>query len=239
MAESTLSLTYSDVQYEVGKFLGWDRTAASWTATQNTDFTYVLKRGLRLFYFPPSQEQDKPYHEWSFLRKYANVTLVDGNSSYTLADDCGGTVLDFSATYAAGSGRPRLRSIPESELRALQSYSNQTKKWPLYYAVRNQAIANTGQRYEMLVYPTPGATQVNATISYSYVYVPNVMATDAVYPDGGGMYSEVLLSAILAAAEASIDDDPMGKHMERFGLLITAAVRDDKNKKLTGTGANL
>jgi hypothetical protein len=239
MAESTLSLTYSDIQYEVGKFLGWDRTAANWTAAQNTDFTYILKRGLRLFYFPPSQEEDRPYYEWSFLRATGNTTLTNANAAYVMPDSFGGTILDFSATYAVGSGRRRLSKVPEGELRSLQAMDNLTKQWPKYYAIRNNAVANTGQRFEMLVYPTPGADQVNAVITYSYVSVPDVLTNTTVYPCGGGQYSEVLLSAILSAAEAAVDDDAMGPNMQRFQVLLSSATRDDKNKKASGRGGNV
>lgn len=239
MAEPTLSLSYSDIQYEVAKFLGWDRTAANWTVAQNTDFAYILKRGLRLFYFPPTQEEDRPYYEWSFLRVWANVTLVANNSAYTLPDNFGGIILDSSAHYASASNRRRLAKVPESEIRALQAMDSQTKQYPRYYAVRNKDIANTGARYEMLLYPTPGATQANAVINYAYVMVPETMSSSAVYPSGGGQYSEVLLTAILAAAEAAVDDDAMGPNMQKFQVLMSAAIREDKKVKESGKGGNL
>lgn len=239
MAESTLSLSYSDIQYEVAKYLGWDRTAANWTTAQNTDFAYIVKRGLRLFYFPPTQEEDKPYYEWSFLRVWANVTLTANNSAYTLPDNFSGIVLDYSPCYASASGRRRLCKVPEAELRAMQAMDSQTKQYPRYYAVRPTAIANTGHRYEMLVYPTPGTDQANAVINYSYVSIPETLSNTAVYPCGGGQYSEVLMTAMLAAAEAAVDDDPMGPNMQRFTVLLSSAIREDKIVKASGRGGNV
>lgn len=237
MAESTLSIAYSDIQYEVAQFLGWDKTAANWTSAQNTAFAAVVKRGLRSFYFPPSGNDEKPYYEWSFLKTSGNTTLANATATYVLPDSCSGTVCDFTANYVAASGRRRLSKVPEADIRALQSVDSQTG-WPLYFSIRAKAHDVTnGHRYEMVLWPTPSTAQVNAVINYYYVVIPETLAANT-YPMGGGLYSEVLLASILAAAEALVDDDPAGPQQVRYTQMLSAAVRDDTNKKASGRGGN-
>lgn len=64
MAESTLSLKYSDLQGRIARFLGYD--ADSLSADETADVDNAIQDGLRQFYYPPPVRG--PVHEWSFLR---------------------------------------------------------------------------------------------------------------------------------------------------------------------------
>lgn len=225
MAESTLSITYTDLQEEVGRYLGWNETIANWTATNTADFLRILKGGLRKFYLPGPPNPGEPEHQWSFLRVNATITLAVGDADYDLPDACDGRVVDGSVGYASGANERRLSKTDEAAIRMLQA-NEPVSGTPVYYAVRAKAHApTTGQRYEMLVYPTPSQAKV---IHYSYQTLPDAITSTNIYPHGGAAYSQVILEAILSEAERLLDDDPHGPHQKRFELLLGAAIAKDK-----------
>lgn len=239
MAESSLSLEYSDFQREVAFLLGWSRDPTSWDNTQQQDFSDLQRRALRMFYFPPQTGADTPTYEWSFLRKEGSITLAAADSAYDMADDFGGTILDDSTSYAAGSLRRKLKKIPEGDIRSLLAFDPQSG-YPKYFAVRNKTHApTTGQRWEMVVYPTPATAQATAVISFRYVYVPDILSSSNKYPAGGAQYSEVLLAAYLACAEYKLDDDPNGPFMMKFQEALGTAMRNDVQQKQNDRGGKV
>lgn len=240
MAESTLSLEYSDFQREVAYLLGWSRTPSNWDNTQNQDFSDLQRRALRMFYFPPmTQEPGSPLYEWTFMRKEGTITLVAADYDYDLPDDFGGTILDDSTSYAAASVRGKLKKISESDIRSLRAFDPQSG-WPLYFSVRNKAhTPTTGQRWEFLAYPTPATAQAAAVITYRYVTVPNTLDSTNKYPLGGAQYSEVILSAYLACAEYKMDDDPNGPFQQKFNEMLGVAMRNDMQQKTNERGGDV
>lgn len=236
MAESSLSLTYDDLRLEIALFLGWDRTSANFTTANNTDFQRILDAGLSAFYFPPLDEEH-PVYEWSFLRTIGTITLTASNAAYDLADNCSGVVLDDSVSHSSASARRTLSKVPESVIRKQQAMASKTGA-PEQYAVRAKAhTPTTGQRYEMLVYPTPTSTEATQIISFAYVWIPETLTTGAnIYPAGGGRYSECVRLAVLAAAESIIDDDPVGVYNQRFTNELKSAIRADLQYKANDRG---
>lgn len=229
MAESSLSITFSDLQSEVRRFAGWD-AVANWTSANTSDFGLILKAGLRKFYFPPAIEPGQPSYEWSFLRVFTTLALTAADFNYTLPDDCSGIIVKESVTFALGISFQRLTKIDESDLRSQQASQSLSGR-PTYFAVRPVAHAPaTGHRYEMLLYPTPDSAY---TLHYGYVVLPNTLDATNIYPYGGGLYSEVILAAVLSEAERLLDDDPNGPHQRKFLELLSAAIRLDKEKKAT------
>lgn len=232
MAESTLSLQYTDIQDEVGRFLGWAANTTQWTAQQNTDFSFILKRGQRQFFYP-SINEGVPDHEWSFLRVAGSITLSSGDRDYDLPDNFA-TILDDSTRYASGTGHRPLLKVSESTIDR-ELAEDATKGIPRYFAVRVKAHApTTGHRSEMIVYPTPGATAAlgnSLAISYRYVKIPDAITTTNKYIEGGGRYSELFLSSCLAAAAERLDDDAANQYQERFKQQLISAIRADLDFK--------
>lgn len=232
MAESGLSVDINGLRVEIGIRQGWGRDISAWKnkATKLADFDYISKRALREFYYP-AIDPGTPYYEWSFLRKAGQITLVTADYDYDLPDDFGGTVLDESVTYAAGVDQPHLAKVSEGTIRQLRMSETSTG-YPAYYAVRNKAHApTTGQRWEMLTHPTPGADQNTKVIDYRYVYIPDALTNTNKYPVGGGQYSQVILAAHLAAMELVLEHDPAGPERQNFITLLTTAVRLDEEQK--------
>jgi hypothetical protein len=81
MSESTLQITFTDLETEVGRFLGYHRTVANWSSVQTADLLAILERGLRQFYFPPRTKSQiasgQQAHRWSFLRPRATLDIWD------------------------------------------------------------------------------------------------------------------------------------------------------------------
>lgn len=236
MALSTLTMSRANFMREVAVLMGWSRTPTSWNNTQLQDFADIEERALRQFYWPPQSGEDQPVYEWSFLRKTGTITLVTSDVDYNLPDDFSGTILDDSLSYASGVDQLKLRKVSEQEIRQLQSRDSQTG-WPLYYSIRPRSYsATTGQFWEMLVYPTPAATQNGSVITYRYVFNPDTIDNTNLYPVGGARYDNLLLSSYLSAAEWFLDDDPNGPFTQKFQSEMTGAIRQDKQLKSNDRG---
>lgn len=83
MAESSLSMTYSDFREEIAFYLGYGRDSSNWTTAKSDSIDSVLKSGLRQFYNPPRLPGDATNHEWSFLKIVTTISIgpVDGTMS--------------------------------------------------------------------------------------------------------------------------------------------------------------
>lgn len=77
MSESTLQTTWTELEAEVGRYLGLHRTVGNWSGDETADVLAIIKRGLRQFYFPPKSSPDELVHIWSFLRPKAQLTIWD------------------------------------------------------------------------------------------------------------------------------------------------------------------
>ncbi|MCJ7829005.1 MAG: hypothetical protein MUP81_04615 [Dehalococcoidia bacterium] len=77
MSESTLKMTWTEIETEVARFLGFDRTSSNWTASQVLDMAAIIKRGMRQFYFPMRLNAQEPAHRWSFLRPQTTLVIWD------------------------------------------------------------------------------------------------------------------------------------------------------------------
>lgn len=87
MVQSTLGMTYTEIETEVARFLGYPRAKASWSDNQLLDMIAIIKLGLRQFYFPQPAPVDTAKgmrsHRWSFLRPQAELSIWDD----VIADD--------------------------------------------------------------------------------------------------------------------------------------------------------
>ena len=203
-----------------------------WDDRQFEDIDSAVENGLRRFYYPFIESEGK-IHQWSFLRKIDSVTLDKNVQDYALADDVAHIVED-SVTYQANtSNRSPLTRVPESQMRAMRAEAKEGI--PLYYAIRTKhvddssdsATSKVGQRFEMLVHPTP---IVNAgdgdSIDYRYVRAPDLLTTSYKYPLGGALHSQTIIEACLAEAEKDMDDRA-DVHEQIFQKMLMASYRAD------------
>jgi len=234
MAESTLSVSWTDLESYVAVFAGWNRTSSSWETDQTADFVLIVKKGLRKFYYPPGVPPEAMPYEWDFLRPTATHTIADGVWQEDLPEDFGGLVLPGSVVYStdtSGTDHRRLRKISPETLLALRMQGAATGV-SYYWAQRQKAYTpTTGQRYEMLFYPTPTATEASDVITYRYVTVPDTIDATNAYPVGGGQHSQTIIEAVLSAAEEYLDDELNGLHNQRFQTLLASSIRIDQETK--------
>lgn len=98
MAESTLSLSRTDLLAELGHYARYGRTSGSWSAAQSADLEAWLKAGLRQFLFP------QPAHEWSFLNRSTTLSLSAPYSTGTIAVTNGSTTVTLTTgTWPSGA----------------------------------------------------------------------------------------------------------------------------------------
>jgi len=86
LSESGLSVGWTELQQEVGDYLGFGRTIGNWSAAKTTKVGVLVQAGVRRVYYP----QNSNGHKWSFLRPTANLYLgasgTDGVVSGTSFD---------------------------------------------------------------------------------------------------------------------------------------------------------
>lgn len=97
MAESTLSITRTQLRLAVGRFLGAGRDATQWSADFSADVDDVIDKGCRNFYGPPVLPGERASHAWSFMRPLLTTTLNAAQTSSTV------TISSGVATLAAGT----------------------------------------------------------------------------------------------------------------------------------------
>jgi hypothetical protein len=102
MAESTLTLGWSDLIAEVGDFLGYGRTSGNWATAQTTHVESMVHSGYRLFLYHPVVPK-YPAHEWSFLYPVTTLTVNAEYNTGTIAYDHTGGANELQVTLTTGT----------------------------------------------------------------------------------------------------------------------------------------
>ncbi len=105
MTESTLSTTITELRLAITNDMGAKAYGSS-SADEKSIIDLILKRGLRQFYFPPSnivQSGNRtgislPPYEWSFLKPITELDLIGSYSTGTIAI----TVTETTVTLTDG-----------------------------------------------------------------------------------------------------------------------------------------
>ena len=220
MAESTLSLTYTDLIEAVGHMLGFRRDSTVYTSEETADCDDSVQSGYRQFIFPPVLPGQSTSHEWSFLSKQGDQETVDGTAEYDLPDDFGSLRGNFTVNET-GRWYPIVHR-DEEYLRILRARGDVNGR-PRYCALRPKTFAAaTGQRWTLIIWPDPTAAW---TLQYRYnVLVGAISGTQ--YPLGGMPHAETVKQSCLADAELRMNDDH-GIHWERFMVRLAASVAAD------------
>lgn len=241
MAESTLSLSVTDLKGEIGHFLGYGRGAdvfleQAWTTPQANNITAVLKSGLSQVYTPPPIGPQEASHNWSWLRPFATLTLLQGATTVTLPDDFGGFEGPLILT---GDNARRFFPIPmtnDGNIHAMLAAGPNTSGPPQFAAetfVKGTTLT-AGQRSQLLVWPQADA---NYTLRATYKYLADALTGLLPYPPGGAEHAELFKASCLACAELQLDDAAGSRRMH-FMQLLTASVHADRKRKGTWIGYN-
>ncbi|MFA5186695.1 MAG: hypothetical protein WC551_09485 [Patescibacteria group bacterium] len=229
MAESSLSIGYTDLRQEVGGFLGYGRTIASWSAARIATIDRIVQSGVRQVYFPPAvnvsgSNEEATVHEWSWLRPTTTLPTVADDGDYDLPDDFGRLVGKFH--YAANVHRAAIYVVSVGDLLDMRAHYDQNDA-PRYVAIRYKASTGvSGQRQEALFWPEPDAVY---TLSYEYEAYTGVLSDTYPYPLGGMQLAELYIESCLSIAEQRPNDE-IGIHTAKFQLLLAAAVYRDMQR---------
>lgn len=227
MAESGLSVGFSDLCAEVGRFLGYGSASGAWSASQLSEITGYVQSGVRRVYYPPAIQglpSDMLGYEWSFLRPTTTLAMVSGTADYDLPDDLGRVVGCFY--YPADEFRVPIEQVSVGRILALRSSSDLTG-YPYCFATRFKTEdRTTGSRQEVLFYPEPDITK---TLSYEYEAYSGTLSNSYPYPLGGMKLSELYIESCLAVAEARANEES-GIHTLNFQTLLIDAIQRDRKR---------
>jgi len=222
MAESTLSISYTDLQKEVGHFLGYKGESATWGADKVAEVDRYIQSGVRRFYYPPAMEGVEAGYEWSFMRPTATIETVAAGEAQDLPDDFGRIIGDLFCTPDVS--RNSIVVVGEGRMLSLWQRGDPAGL-PRYAAVRHkESDGATGQRLQVMWWPVPSDA---FTITYRYESYAGKLTTAKPYPLGGMRHSELILESCLAVAEQRANDE-LGLHGERFGALLAAGIAQDR-----------
>jgi hypothetical protein len=224
MAEPTITLAYTDLAEEAGRYLGYGRTSANWSSDQAADVDACVQGGYRKFLFPMPIGRETEPHKWSFMTPTASLSTASADTAYDLPDDFGG--LDGTVmTFSTDTGYVPIQIVSEAQVRSLLASADASGR-TLYAAVRPKTfVPATGQRFELIVYPEPDAVY---TITYRYIVMPNILSAGNPYPLGGPRHSETIMSAVLAFAEKRFNDEA-GIYQEDFMTHLVASITLDRS----------
>jgi hypothetical protein len=206
-----MQYTYLELKNRVSKFLGTYGSSGP-SGTDLTDAEDMVKSGYLTFLTA---------YDWTFRRKYASLATASDIYIYELPQDFGGIRTPFK--FTSQSGYPALQEVSEGDILEMRE-GGETTSYPQYFAVRaGHHNPETGQRYEVMFWPTPDAEHV---LYYSHYTMPPMMSGDDDVPMGGAENSECIMCYCLAAAEVE-QDEVAGVQSERANIMLSRSIKMD------------
>lgn len=222
MSESTLSVSYADLLIEVGGFLGYGVKSEDWSAAKLAEVDRYIQSGVRNFYYPPAVPGVPAGYEWSFLNPTTTITTVAADEAMDLPDAL--SRITGQLHFAATLNQAPVIIVSEGQMSALKGRTTTNDK-PKCAAVRSKTSDGaTGQRLEIVFWPTPNDAYV---LSYRYEAYSGKLTAAKPYPLGGMKHSELIIESCLAIAEQRANDE-RGAHTQRFAEMLVAGIEIDK-----------
>lgn len=217
----SLRITYDEIQRKVARRLGYPLSSTVRSEDEQQSIDDAITTGLRWFYFPNGEL----VHEWSFMRRYQDITLAVDQNWYALPDD----FQRLASVATVSNGDHPLSNTTEEGVR-LRAVGEGLSGVPEYCAVRNKQVQHD-TRYEIGVYPAPSTA---STLSFWYMFAPDAIATDNPYPLGGETHGDTIIAACLAAAEAQQNPELLGSegavHYQLFQQKLADSILADRKQ---------
>ncbi len=222
MAESGLSIGFTELKAAVGRLLGYGSASANWSDSQLAEIVGIVQTGYRRVLYPPSVVEGAAGFQWTFLRPTATLTITSAAADYDLPDDFGSLAGGFH--YQEETYLPMIQRVPLAHiLEARSAYSHSSD--PEFVAIRfKSSDGSSGQRQEALFYPAPDTTRV---LSYSYDAYQGALSDSYPYPLGGMQMGELYKESCLAIVEVDYFGAP-GSHFETYKALLADAISRDR-----------
>lgn len=219
---TSLTGTYTDLQRELGGFLGYGWNPDEFDHQQEQHVDSMIQNGTLNFYYPPPLEKGGTAHIWSFLKPQSQVVTVANDYDYDMAATFGG--IEGQLTYPPDTGYEPILLVPEAKIRALRQSSDITGH-PRYAAIRVKSSTGAADTaYELILYPTPDAAY---TIAFKQIVKITRLSKDNPYPLGGAQHSETIRESCLMVAETYVDASER-IHTARFMMRLAASVSVDQ-----------
>jgi hypothetical protein len=239
--ESSLSITMTDLESQIGHFLGYGTGPAAggptWSSAQRTVIRRCLDSGLRNFYYPSVVGPEKSY-SWSFFRPTTTVVLEADANSVAMPDDFGGIEGDVAVSVSGGSyAWASITPGGEGVIRQAEAREPTRTGAPMYLAIRaiKGTTINRSNRYELVLFPL---ADQEYTLSFAYSILADRLTSANPYAYGGAYHAETLIEACLAFAEMTYNNIPNGPHKAAFAERLAASISIDRRYKPTALGYN-
>ncbi len=230
MPESTLNLTFSELEAEAGYFLGYGRgtnySDTAWSTRQQKDVTDCVNAGLRGFYYCG--------YDWSFMRPIRQL-LLEANANFTLLpDDFGGIE---GQVRLVGSGRAGIPISITNEPAIAQKYFESPDRTGAteYCAVRwAPAAGQKAGRANLYVFP---AADQAYTLEVQYYFMADKLSTSFPYAHGGSVHAETIKASVLERAEV-LKNNEQGPMAANFAAWMQRSQELDRRNKPQTLGYN-
>lgn len=233
MADSNLILSKTDLEGEIGSFLGWSRGAnngeVAWSARKQRDIDSIIKSGQARFYTKAQLEPTGPVYQWTFLTPSASVNLRQSDQFADLPEDFGYLVGEVSVTTGKNNAYWPIKLDNIDRIRMLyQRNLNQTGR-PYLVALDelHGTTLDRSSRGRLWVYPR---ADTNYTLQFSYSVIPSLISTSNPFPYGGAAHAETFKASCRAAAELYLDNEPGPEEMN-YRICLAASIAYDRRRK--------
>ena len=221
MADPTLAITKTEMDAQIGLYLGYGVDSTAWTASETADIDRIRDAGTAKFYSD---------YNWCFQEPEATLTTEADEADYDLPDDFGGVVGTFY--FAADSGHHELSVVSVGQLLAMVARLDQTGT-PRVYAITPKALEDDEmQKWSVRLYPKPDTVYV---LTYRYHVQRDALSTSYPYPAGGSDHRQTLIEACLSEAESLLDDTG-GVHSHKYQEALARSIRIDGRYRPTNFG---
>lgn len=224
MAESTLTQAFADLQATIGRYLGMGRTTTNWSTEELAVVEEIINAGARQFMFP--EPLDGVTHIWSFLSQTTKIVTVADDFDYDLGDSFGG-IEGTLLTYDSDESFYPIELTNEYRILRLRQndFTSGDSGRPRFAAVRPKTWdPTTGQRWEMIFWPTPDAVY---NISFQFKVLVDKLDATNLHHLGGMAHTETVKSSCLAVAERQENDDEY-IHQRNYLRRLAASISYDR-----------
>jgi hypothetical protein len=223
---ASLGVNQRELFRHIGRHLGLARDYVHLSTKEQSDCLDILNRALRQFYHPDILPGESVSHRWSFLRPYGSITTVNAQGDYDLPEDFGG--LFGGVTYTDNAlGTFPVAKVPEMRIRELRNATSSSTGWPQYYCITPLSSGQSQQRWGLRIWPYASGEY---ELEFRYHSNPLQLSDDAPYPLGGQPHAETLVASAIAAADAVLNDDPVGINYQNFITKLRASISHDRQE---------
>lgn len=236
MAESTYTLSRTNLQNQICDIAGLGQAYSSAAAADQARVDNAMKSGLSRFYFSAIDPRTGSNHEWSFLNPATSFATTADDYTYTLSDEFDGIIGDPYFVSSSNGTMQEIRLVSDGVILKHRERSPAATGRPYLAAIQplvNAAQNTASNRYQMILYPTPDAAY---TIGYRHTILPDFLTSSIVFPYGSAAHSHTIYAACLAEFDR-LYNDSVGNHEAHYReMLVASIMRDSKSKRVQTLG---